>query len=62
MAEWARGLVLRVDLHESNGTWTGAPTPFLTGVANPVAVALDGVGAVLVGDWTSGTIYRVAPG
>ena len=62
VAEWARGLVLRVDLHESNGTWTGAPTPFLTGVANPVAVALDGVGAVLVGDWTSGTIYRVAPG
>ena len=61
VAEWARGLVLRVDLRESNGTWTGTPTPFLTGVANPVAVAVDSDGAVLVGDWTSGTIYRVAP-
>ncbi len=62
VAEWTRGLVLRVDLIETDGTWTGTPTPFLSGVANPVAVAIDGAGALIVGDWTGGTIYRVTLG
>jgi hypothetical protein len=30
--------------------------------ANPVAVAVDTAGAVIVGDWTSGMIYRVTAG
>jgi glucose/arabinose dehydrogenase len=31
-----------------------------TGIKNPVAVTVAGDDAILVGDWTTGTIYRVA--
>jgi len=36
------------------------PVPFLTGLQNPLPVAVAPDGAVLVGDWTSGRIYRIA--
>jgi hypothetical protein len=38
-----------------------SPVPFVTGVANPVGVLLRADGTLVVGDWTSGTIYRIAP-
>ena len=34
--------------------------PFLTGLKQPVAVATAPDGAVLVGDWGTGTVYRIA--
>jgi glucose/arabinose dehydrogenase len=37
----------------------GAVEPFLTGIPNPLAVALAPDGSLLVGDWDSGTIYRI---
>jgi len=60
VAEWAKGVVLRVALSGSGSTTTGAATPFLVGLANPVPVIADGAGGVLVGDWATGTVVRIA--
>jgi len=40
-------------------TSTGVST-LLTGVGQPVAVVTAPDGALIVGDWASGTIYRIA--
>jgi glucose/arabinose dehydrogenase len=62
VAEWATGAVVRVALTRSadGTTWTGSAEPFLTGIARPVAVAVAPDGALVVGDWESGTIYRIS--
>jgi glucose/arabinose dehydrogenase len=59
VAEWSTGIVQAVSLTKSGSTYSGTVTPFLTGVGNPVAVALRPDGVLLVGDWTAGTIYRI---
>ncbi len=61
VAEWAKGKVQRVALQKQGSTYTAAVEPFLTGIEKPVAVQLAPDGAVLVGDWATGTIYRIAP-
>jgi glucose/arabinose dehydrogenase len=61
VAEWQAGRVLQVPLAKSGSTYrSAAATPFLTGVRNPLALATTRDGAVLVGDWGTGRIYRVA--
>ena len=35
-------------------------TPMLTGLTNPMPVAVTPDGAVLIGDWGTGTVYRIA--
>jgi glucose/arabinose dehydrogenase len=62
VTEWNLGKVLRVPLKQIGETYTGAAVPFLTGIANPLPVITTSGGAVLVGDWASGTIYRIAAG
>ena len=65
VAEWTTGIVMRVGLSigdTATVTTATTVTPFLTGLEQPVAVATAPDGAVLVGDWGSGTIYRVAAG
>jgi glucose/arabinose dehydrogenase len=59
VAEWSLGKVQRVTLTRNGSTYTGVVTPFLTGVENPVAVAVRPDGALFVGDWSTGTIYRI---
>jgi glucose/arabinose dehydrogenase len=59
VAEWAKGVVLRVGLGSADG---GSVEPFLTGLHKPVPVAIAPDGALLVGDWAAGTVYRIAPG
>lgn len=59
VAEWASGKVLRVELSRSGGTYTSSVSTFLTGVGRPVGLALDADGSLFVGDWDSGTIYRI---
>lgn len=59
VGEWALGKVQRVALRRSGETYASTVTPFLTGIAHPLAVATSGT-TVLVGDWTSGRVYRVA--
>jgi glucose/arabinose dehydrogenase len=54
--EWSYGKVLRVALAPT----AGGATPFLTGLRNPLPIVTTADGAVLVGDWGTGRIYRVA--
>jgi glucose/arabinose dehydrogenase len=56
VAEWAKGRLLAVSLAD------GRVTTLFTGIANPLPVLRDGDSAVLVGDWSSGTVYRIAVG
>jgi glucose/arabinose dehydrogenase len=60
VAEWQSARVLRVALSKKGATYEGAAAPFLTGVRNPLALAIARDGAVLVGDWATGRIYRIA--
>ncbi len=60
VAEWAKGVVLRVPLASGSSTTSATPEPFLTGLTQPVAIASAPDGAVFVGDWGTGTIYRIA--
>ncbi len=58
VAEWARGVVLRVDLSNEAGTYEST-SRFATGFTNPVAVIVGADGAVYVGDWGRGVVYRI---
>jgi glucose/arabinose dehydrogenase len=60
VAEWQSAKVQRVALTPAGSTYTGSVTPFLTGIQNPLAVALASDHSVLVGDWATGTIYSIA--
>ncbi|HEY4190702.1 MAG TPA: hypothetical protein VGM28_09790 [Candidatus Limnocylindrales bacterium] len=59
VAEWATGAVLSVPLTHDGSIWTGTVEPFLTGLTQPVPVISAPDGAVLIGDWGTGTIYRI---
>jgi glucose/arabinose dehydrogenase len=57
--EWQSAKVLRVALSRNGSTYKGSVTPFLTGIRNPLAIVLAPDRSLLVGDWATGTIYRV---
>jgi glucose/arabinose dehydrogenase len=59
VAEWSTGSVLRVAFQRDGSTYSGSVVPFLTGLTNPVPVILAPDGALLVGDWGTGTVYRI---
>jgi glucose/arabinose dehydrogenase len=60
VAEWQSAKVVKVALTRTGSTYRGSVvTPLLSGVKNPLALASTPEGALLVGDWSSGTIYRV---
>jgi glucose/arabinose dehydrogenase len=60
VAEWSTGKVQQVTLARSGPAYTGTVKPFLTGLQQPVPVILTPDGALLVGDWGTGTVYRIA--
>ena len=60
VAEWAKSSVRRVALTKDGSTDTGTAEPFLTGFKSPEPVASGADGALFVGDWATGRIYRVA--
>ncbi len=60
VAEWVTGKVELVRLTATGDRYTGTTVSFLSGFENPVPVMLDGHGALFVGDWTSGKIYRIS--
>jgi glucose/arabinose dehydrogenase len=61
VTEWERGVVLGVSLRRSGaGYASGRAMPLLTGFANPLPLAVAPGGALLVGDWKRGTVYRIA--
>jgi glucose/arabinose dehydrogenase len=57
--EWAGGKVQSVTLSRSGSSFHGSTKPFLTGIGRPLAVVLAPDGSLLVGDWQTGTIYRI---
>ena len=59
VAEWNSGRVEFVSLTRSGSM--GRVSTFLTGIQNPEPVVLTPTGHVLVGDWTSGVVYDIAP-
>lgn len=58
--EWQSAKVQRITLSRTGSTYAGSVTPYLSGIRNPLAIALTPDRAVLVGDWATGTIYRIA--
>jgi glucose/arabinose dehydrogenase len=59
VAEWAVSKVQQVTLKQVGSGYEGSVSSFLTGVGNPLAIILDRQGSLLVGDWTTGRIYRI---
>jgi glucose/arabinose dehydrogenase len=53
-AEWMYGKVMSVPLGG------GEATPFLTGLSHPLPLAVSPDGSLLVGDWGTGIVYRIA--
>jgi glucose/arabinose dehydrogenase len=62
VAEWQSGKVLIVSLDKTAGGYTGTIASAVTGIGNPVAVAVGPDGALYTADWTSGTVYRIVAG
>jgi glucose/arabinose dehydrogenase len=60
VAEWQSATVLRITLTRTGSSYMGSVTPLLGGVKNPLALTLAPDGSLLVGDWSTGTIYRIA--
>ncbi len=60
VAEWAVSKVQRVALRKSGAAYEGSVSTFLTGVRNPLAIIQAADRSLLVGDWATGTIYRIA--
>jgi glucose/arabinose dehydrogenase len=60
VAEWQQGKVQRVALTRIGSTYGGSVRPFLLGLRNPLPVLTTPDGGLLVGDWKTGTIYRIA--
>jgi glucose/arabinose dehydrogenase len=58
--EWNVAKVQRIALERSSSGYSGTVTPFLTGISNPLALAIAPDRALLVGDWATGTIYRIS--
>ena len=59
VAEWQTGKVVRVTLSGDGSTSKGTAVPFLSGLKNPLPLARTSSGDLLVGDWATGTIYRI---
>jgi len=60
--EWNVAKVQRVALSSSGSGYAGSVSPFITGMANPLAVALTADRSLLVGDWATGAIYSISAG
>ena len=61
VAEWQRGSVESVALRRSgNGYASGRAAVFLSGFVHPLPLATTAAGALLVGDWATGKVYRIA--
>lgn len=61
VAEWNVAKVQQVALHKTGNIYHGTVTPFLTGMEHPLAVTFAPDHSLLVGDWATGTIYRIVP-
>jgi len=60
VAEWSTGVVERVALQRRGSSYRSTVSTFLDGLHNPTALVLLRDDSLLVGDWGTGTIYRIA--
>jgi glucose/arabinose dehydrogenase len=63
VAEWTKGKVVLVGIErdaQARSGYRGTTRWAITGFANPVAVTVTPDGALLVGDWSTGTVVRIA--
>lgn len=51
--------VVHVTIEEANGEFTGEWEEFATGFVRPLPIAIAPDGALFVGDWEAGRIYRI---
>jgi glucose/arabinose dehydrogenase len=61
VSQWNVAKVQKVALRRTGSSYRGSVTPFLTGLENPLALVLAPDRSLLVGDWGTGRIYRIAP-
>jgi glucose/arabinose dehydrogenase len=62
VSEWQSAKVQRIALVKRGSGSRGVVSTWLTGLHNPLALALGPQRSVLVGDWSTGTIYRITHG
>lgn len=62
VAEWNVGKVQQVALTKTSTGYRGTVRPFLTGMEHPLAVVFAPDHSLLVGDWATGSIYRISLG
>jgi glucose/arabinose dehydrogenase len=60
VAEWMKGTVKFVSLTKKGNGYRGTTRTLLTGFSHPMPVLVTRDGALLVGDWGTGRIVRVA--
>jgi hypothetical protein len=60
VSQWNVAKVQAVALSQAGSTYTGSVKPFLTGLVHPLALVLAPDHSLLVGDWGTGRIYRIA--
>lgn len=58
--EWNVAKVERVAVTRSGSNYRATVKPLLTGIAKPLATAFAADRSLLVGDWATGTIYRIS--
>jgi glucose/arabinose dehydrogenase len=62
VSEWQSAKVQRVALTRTTTGYAGVVSPFITGITHPLAAVLAPDGSLLLGDWQTGTIYRISRG
>jgi glucose/arabinose dehydrogenase len=60
IGDWNAEKVVRVALVKRGSGYGATTSVFLTGLQNPFALVRAPDGSVLVGDWGTGLIYRIA--
>jgi glucose/arabinose dehydrogenase len=60
VSEWQSAKVERIALVKRGSGYAGVVSTWLTGLHNPLALTLGPQRSVLVGDWGTGTIYRIS--
>jgi len=59
VAEWQTGKVLRIELTRNANGYRDTVSTFVTGIRSPLPLTTTPDGAVLVGDWSTGTVYAI---
>jgi glucose/arabinose dehydrogenase len=60
VGEWQTSKVARVGLVKRGNSFSGSTSTWLTGLRNPLALVLGPDHSLIVGDWGTGIIYRIA--